>query len=137
MIGVGFLSGFAQCFNRLIPFVTGGVSQYNVTISNDVLVKFWGVLANNPITFSVDGQTGIAHRNDSFAKISQGSYNVLGLGVANVVIDGDTVEDSVIKNYGDDTIRAVVDDSGANILGTTILSGSLMEFTTTPAELAA
>lgn len=118
------------------PFVSGGTAGYNVTISNDVLVKFWSVLANNPITFSVDGQTGIAHKNDTFAMISQGAYNVLDLGVENVVIDGETVNNSVVKTYGDDTIRAVVDDSGANILGSTILGGSFMEFITTPAELA-
>lgn len=118
------------------PFVSGGTATYDVTISDSSLVKFWDVLANDPITFSVDGQTGIAHRNDTFATISQGGYNVLGLSVANVVIDGETVNNSVVRDYGDDTIRAVVDNSGASILGTTILSGSLMAFKTTPAELA-
>lgn len=61
------------------PFVSGGTAQYNVTISDDVLVKFWSVLANNPIVFTVDGAKGISHAGDTFADVIASDYNVLGL----------------------------------------------------------
>lgn len=61
------------------PFVSGGTAQYNVTISNDVLVKFWSVLANNPIVFTVNGQKGIAHAGNTFGVVINSRYNVLGL----------------------------------------------------------
>lgn len=61
------------------PFVSGGQSQYNVTISDEVLVKFWAQLANNPITFSVAGLKGIAHSGDDFNSVVTKNYNVLGL----------------------------------------------------------
>lgn len=67
------------------PFVTGEApsqgSVYEVTISNDILVKFWSVLANNPITFTVAGQKGIAHSGDKFSGVIASGYNVLGLKV--------------------------------------------------------
>lgn len=69
------------------PFVSGGQGTYDVTISDSALVKFWSELANNPITFTVDGQKGIAHNGDKFSTIAAGHYNVLGL----------SDEDNVIK----------------------------------------
>lgn len=61
------------------PFVTGGTSEYNVTISNEILVKFWEQLANNPIIFTVDGAKGVAHDDDTFGDVIASQYNVLEL----------------------------------------------------------
>lgn len=66
----------------------------------ELLVKFWDQLADNPITFKVAGQTGIAHAGDVFEGIIGGSYNNLGLtetddyvtvgGESGYLYDGDT-----------------------------------------------
>ncbi len=65
------------------PFVTGTTPSqgtvYEVTISNDVLVKFWNVLANNPILFTIDGRKGVAHSGDTFGSVVDSKYNVLGI----------------------------------------------------------
>lgn len=67
--------------------VAGAVA---VTISNEVLAKFWMQLANNPVVFTVDGATGVAYDGDSFDDLVAAAYNVLGLtiGTNNKVILG-------------------------------------------------
>lgn len=50
-----------------------------ITISADILAKFWQQLANNPVEFTVNGAIGVAHNGDDFATIIAGRYNVLGL----------------------------------------------------------
>lgn len=55
---------------------SGAVS---VTISDDILAKFWMQLANDPIEFMVNTSKGIAHTNNYFLDIIDGSFNVLGL----------------------------------------------------------
>lgn len=52
---------------------------HHVNVGNDVLVKFWPQLATNPITFTVEGQKGVAHAEDAFSTIFDRRYNVLGL----------------------------------------------------------
>lgn len=61
------------------PYVSGGTASYDVTISDDVLVKFWSVLANDPIVYTIDGQKGIAHEEELFSSIIAGNHNVLDL----------------------------------------------------------
>lgn len=62
------------------PWVSGGSgTNINTYIKNEILVKFWGVLANNPITFTVEGMKGVAHSGDYFSAIIDGNYNVMGL----------------------------------------------------------
>lgn len=62
------------------PYVSGGTAAYNVTISTEVLVKFWPVLANNPISFVVEGVgKGVAHMDDTFNTLIPAPYNNLGL----------------------------------------------------------
>lgn len=50
-----------------------------VTISSDVLAKFWMQLANNPIQFYIGNQVGIAYANETFTSLIGGNHNVLGL----------------------------------------------------------
>lgn len=61
------------------PFVSGGAGTYDVTISDSALVKFWGELATDPIYFYVNGQKGIAHKDDSMGMLINEDINVLGL----------------------------------------------------------
>lgn len=64
------------------PFVSGGTGTYDVEISIEVLVKFWSELANDPITFQVEGiGTGVAHNGDSFETLVTAAYNNLGIAV--------------------------------------------------------
>lgn len=53
----------------------------------ELLAKFWMQLADSPITFTVAGQTGIAHTGDTFATLIASGYNTLGLEAA---IEDDT-----------------------------------------------
>lgn len=80
IIGVGntLLPGQGFTFNN--PWVTGGSATLNVTLSNEILVKFWGELANAPIEFTVGGLKGVAHSGQTFdAVMNVGNINVLGL----------------------------------------------------------
>lgn len=89
------------------PFVSGGTDTHNVTISNEILVKFWSELANNPVVFTIDGQKGIAHNGDSFSNIIAGAYNVLGISSQEIGEEGD--KSSVVVFAGG---MVCVDDSG-------------------------
>lgn len=94
-------SGLMHLITINNPFVSGGTATYNVTISNDVLVKFWNALANNPLTFTVAGQKGIAHTGDTFGTIIASNYNVLGLTSEANPSEGDDVVKSgeMFVNY--------------------------------------
>lgn len=48
-------------------------------LNDEILVKFWNQLASNPITFSVNSQKGVAHTGDSFAALTESTYNTLDL----------------------------------------------------------
>lgn len=53
-----------------------------ITISTKILVKFWKQLAPNGITFTVDGQTGVAVADDDMeTAITVPRINVLGLSI--------------------------------------------------------
>lgn len=85
------------------PWVYQG--EIDVTVSNEILVKFWNELANGPISFTVDGEKGIAHDGDDFTNICVSSYNNLGLtmiesGSANYVKLGS----SYLKNAQDEYV---------------------------------
>lgn len=126
------IAGYAVTLNN--PFVSGGTGMYNVTISNEVLIKFWPVLANDGLTFLVDGETGICHKHDTFSTIANGSYNVLDLHVHNVEIDGTTVNNAVVKaGDGDDVYALLLDE--AYVQGSATIDGPNVEFTSTLAEL--
>lgn len=51
----------------------------NIQISTELLVKFWGNLATNPIYFYVGDHKAIAHEGDYLADVILGPYNILGL----------------------------------------------------------
>lgn len=86
----------------------------NITgINTDVLVKFWSILAPNPITFTINGRKGVAHFNDDFSAVISSRYNVLGLSASDEEIDshqlvkqGDLFVSFV---YNGETYAAVVD----------------------------
>lgn len=68
-----------------------------ITIKTDILVKFWGQLAVNGITYTVDGNKGIARSGDEFNQnYFTGRLNVLSLDEATVVDHGPCV---VVKNW--------------------------------------
>lgn len=63
------------------PFVFTEGDAYLININKSVLVKFWDQLANNPVTFTVNGEMGVAHAIDDFDTIVKRHYNVLLLSV--------------------------------------------------------
>lgn len=72
-------AGPAQAVTVNNPWVkmTGDL---NISISNEIRVKFWTELAVNGITFKVGSLTAIARTGDDFhTLISSTNYNILGL----------------------------------------------------------
>lgn len=63
------------------PWVSGGSgTDISTYVKNEILVKFWGVLANNPIVNKIEGAgTIIAHQDESFEDVINSDHNVLGL----------------------------------------------------------
>lgn len=89
---IGKLNGGRQPLVVQNPWISTTASgAVTVTISSDVLAKFWMQLANNPVEFTVSGLRGIAHVGDFFETVINGSFNVLGLslGANNKVKLGD------------------------------------------------
>lgn len=64
------------------PWVYTG--EIDVTVSNEILVKFWNELASNPIEFKIDDLTGVAHVGDKFENLIPAGYNVLDLSTSEV-----------------------------------------------------
>lgn len=99
------------------PFVTGETPSqgavYEVTISNDVLVKFWNVLANKPITFTVAGRMGVAHQDESFSQLIESNHNVLGLDIE------DISQESYVK-FGDQGIADPAEPNVAITIGVVV-----------------
>lgn len=62
--------------NTTQPSSAVDISEY---FPNELLVKFWPQLANNPIMFTVVDLKGIAHEGDHFNDLKNANYNVLGL----------------------------------------------------------
>lgn len=57
----------------------------NVSISQAILVKFWGELAAKAIVIDVEGLKLIAHSGDTFQNVVESGYNVMNLkALANV-----------------------------------------------------
>ena len=87
------------------PWVSGGsATDISTYIKNEILVKFWGVLATNPITFTVEGMKGVAHSGNDFIAIVGANYNVLGLTVsdAGYVMSGTQYLKDNSDNYVED-----------------------------------
>lgn len=97
------------------PWIYGEDSNIHVAI--DILIKFWDIFASNPITFSVDGEKGIAHANYSFRSISEmGSYNVLNITWGQVNIDGVDYEDAAYIMLDEENVNVrVITKDGAPI----------------------
>lgn len=58
------------------PSTALDISEY---FPNELLVKFWPQLANDPIIFKIGDLTGVAHDNDTFQTVIDSSYNVLDM----------------------------------------------------------
>ena len=107
------------------PFVSGGTAQYDVTISDDVLVKFWSVLANDPISFTIDGipGKGVAHEGETFGTLVDGTHNVLGLTRDSEQADAAILYDGhgINVGYGEEPAAVIanmaVDPSETYVLG--------------------
>lgn len=70
------------------PWISTAASgAVSITISADILAKFWKQLANNPVEFTVNGAIGVAHDGDTFNNVIGGKYNVLEL-----TVDGEKVK---------------------------------------------
>ena len=86
------------------PFVSttqpSGAIDIREYFPDELLVKFWPQLANDPITFKVGDLTGIAHDGDTWAiVISGGSYNVLGITFEEISdVDYVKLEDQYLKH---------------------------------------
>lgn len=61
-----------------------GSQTSGATVSNTILVKFWGELHTDGIYFTVDGMKGIATENDIWSGIIGSSYNVLNLSTESI-----------------------------------------------------
>lgn len=99
------------------PWVYTGV--VDVTVSNEILVKFWKELATNGISFTVAGEKGIAHVGDTFDVIINAKYNVLDL--KNGLDSGEgyvKMGDLYLKNAAENFV-AVTDDVTAGAEYTT------------------
>lgn len=62
------------------PWVKGEIpagSTLEPVISEATLIKFWDLLANNPLTFTVDDVKCVAHMLDSWATYCDASYNTI------------------------------------------------------------
>lgn len=69
------------------PWISTPVSgAVTITISADVLAKFWMQLANSPVEFTVGSATGVAHSGDAFSSVIASKYNVLGLTVSEDIV---------------------------------------------------
>ena len=60
---------------------TSVVGAVIITISDEILAKFWMQLANNPVQFTVDGAIGLARPGDDFDDVMNSNYNVLGISI--------------------------------------------------------
>lgn len=79
---IGKLNGGLQPLIVQNPWISTVVSgAVSVTISADVLVKFWMQLANNPVEFTVNGAIGVAYDGETFQHVVASSHNVLGLSI--------------------------------------------------------
>lgn len=92
------------------PFVKGGTAEYDVTISDSAIVKFWSELASDPIIFEIEGfGKGVAHAGDPFSVITGGNYNVLGLSLdedINVLLGNSYVLNGETYVNGDTVVAA-------------------------------
>lgn len=84
-------------------------SAGNITISVEILVKFWEQFADNAIVFTIDGSKGIAHSGDSFNAVIGSHYNNLNLSERMIVED---MEESTIVVFGDGMVLTL--DSEGN-----------------------
>lgn len=78
----------------------------------ELLVKFWTQLADNAITFTVAGQTGIAHSGDTFNDVISGGYNPLGLATVGQYVALGGQAESVLYDGEDAVAGAATVTSG-------------------------
>lgn len=90
----------------------GHVGDSNITISMDVIVKFWTELSRNGIVFTVNGEKGIAESGHEFNDVVGSDLDVLGLSSDsddNVTLNGAIVKDTAGDNV---TLSSVIIANG-------------------------
>lgn len=87
------------------------------TFPNELLVKFWTQLADNAVTFTVAGQTGIAHSGDTFATLIAASYNTLGL-----VADSSTESETDVVKLGELYVNGL---NGEDLIATMLVTDTV------------
>lgn len=78
------------------PFTKSTIpGSIDVELSSDILVKFWMQLADNPITYEIEGFKGVAHEGDTFYDVTNSRYDIVGFGTSEeiegvyyVMVDG-------------------------------------------------
>lgn len=110
------------------PWIEGGSGTTDLDISNEVLAKFWTYLANDPITFHIEGSLGVAHSGDTFADVVESSYNV-----CNLTLETVTGQDyKAVKMAGMYVGDASAEEGVASVLdGSTIDAGKKYVLTET------
>lgn len=73
-------AGTPICTNPFV-YVEGAQAQVKIVmLSAKILREFWGVLANQPVNFTVNSALkGIAHGGNNFENVAESGFNVLGL----------------------------------------------------------
>lgn len=77
------------------PWVSS--ATINVPVSMEVLAKFWDILAEDGLTFSVNGKKGVGINGDFFGDVIESYYNVLGLSkneLNKVTLNNEVVKDA-------------------------------------------
>lgn len=90
------------------------ISEY---FKDELLVKFWMQLANDPVTFKVGGNTGIARSGMTFMDIINGDVpNVLGLTEVTIEDVSYAMYDDMFLMYNNAYVKASEDEvvAGAN-----------------------
>lgn len=115
-VGQILFPGMGFTFNN--PWVSGGASSNNVSVTEASLVKFWVELALNGITFKVDGETGIGYSNQTWQElIADDALNILDL--TSYTFDGQAY--LAAKNGGEEPAYFVTDGAEHRLL----ISGSV------------
>ena len=100
---------------------SGALEFPNYSAIQDVLVKFWTILGDANMFFTIGRATGIAHTGDTFDGVIESSYNVLGLAA-----DGS----DYVTIYGG-AFNVMDGDAKVSVAATV---SSIKEYTIQPAE---
>lgn len=105
-----------------------GPSALNVNVTDESLAKFWMVLADNPITFHIEGRLGLAHAGDTFQNVVERGYNVCNL----VLVTVSGQDNKAVKMTGMFVGDASAEEGVASVFdGSTIVANKTYVLTET------